>query len=58
MGAGRAFLDPADCQGPGVEIDLIPAKINQFGGPQAMPIGHGDHGGIAVTPSVGLNGIG
>src|SRR5277367_2000394 len=36
MRGWRSLLDPADCQGPGVEIDLIPSKINQFGGPQAM----------------------
>jgi hypothetical protein len=38
----------------GVISNLIPAEINQFGGPQPVAIGDQDHGGIAVAPSVAL----
>ena len=36
MCAGRAVLDPADVQGRGLEVDLLPAQIHHFG----RPVGH------------------
>ena len=35
-----------------VEVDLIPAQVDQLTDPQAVPIGDEDHGGVAVTPAV------
>ena len=45
----RAPLGPADVQGRGVEVDLIPAKVGEFGHAQAVAVGDEDHGGVAVT---------
>jgi hypothetical protein len=56
MCAGRALLDPTDVQGGRPEVDLIPAQVNQFGRPQAVPIGHQDHGGVAPAMAVVLGG--
>jgi hypothetical protein len=38
----------------GSELDLVPAKVAQFGCPQAMAEGDQDHGGIPVPVSIGL----
>ena len=54
MGAGRAFLDPADVQGRGAEIHLIPAQVHQFRHAQAMPVSREDHRGIPLAPAVAL----
>jgi hypothetical protein len=56
MGTGAALLDPADVQGGRGEVDLVPAQVGQFARPQAVPIGHQDHGGVPVSPSVCLGG--
>ena len=39
------------------EIDLIPAQVCKLGRPQAVAEGDKDHGGIPVTPAIGLGGI-
>ena len=57
MRAGRALLDPADVQGGRGELDLVPAQVHQFGSAQAVPVGHQDHGGVAVAPAVSLGGL-
>lgn len=57
MSAGRALFGPADVQGCPAELDLIPAQIRQLRGSQAMPEGHQDHGGVAVTPAVFSGGL-
>jgi len=44
-----APLGPADVQGRSVEVDLIPAKVGEFGHAQAVAVGDEDHGGVAVT---------
>jgi hypothetical protein len=54
MGAGGALLDPADVQRGRGEVDLVPAQVGQLARPQAVAIGHKDHGGLPVRPSVGL----
>jgi hypothetical protein len=54
MSAGRALFDPADVQGCGFKVDLIPAQIDQFGRSQAMPIGHEQHGGVPVAVAIAL----
>ena len=38
------------------EIDLIPTQIHKLGRPQAVAEGDKDHGGIPVTPTIGLGG--
>ncbi len=57
MGAWRALLDPADVQRGRAELHLIPAQVHQLGGPQAVPVGHQDHGGVPVAPAVSLGGF-
>ena len=39
------------------EIDLIPTQVYELGRPQAVAEGDKDHGGIPVTPAIGLGGI-
>ena len=53
MRAGGALLDPAHRQGRSLEIDLIPANINQL----ARPLGHEDDGRVPMPPAVGLGRI-
>jgi hypothetical protein len=53
---GRSLLDPADVQGGRDEVHLIPAQVRQLARPEAMPIGHKDHGAITMAPSVALSG--
>lgn len=50
--AGGASLDPADVQRARGELDLIPTQIDKLRSPEAMPVGHKDHGGIAMPPTV------
>ena len=52
MGRRRAVLDPTNVQDGAIEVDLIPAKVDQFRRPQAVPKGDQDHAGIAVAPAV------
>jgi hypothetical protein len=54
MGTRRALLDPADVQRRRSEIHLLPPQVHQFGGPQAVPVGHKDHRGVPVPPTVSL----
>jgi hypothetical protein len=35
-----------------VEVDLVQAKVADFGSTQAVPVGQQDHDGIAVTVAV------
>ena len=48
MDAWCASLTPADVQAPGIEFDLVPLQIADFGGPKTMSIGQQDHGRIAM----------
>ena len=57
MGAWGALLDPADVQRGGPEVHLIPPQVHQFGGPQAVPVGHKDHRGVPVAPAVSRGGF-
>jgi hypothetical protein len=54
MGAGTALLDPADVQGGGGEVGLVPAQVRQLAGPEAVPVGHKDHGGVPVPQRLPL----
>jgi hypothetical protein len=49
MRSRRAVLDAADVQRSGVEIDLLPAKITDFGCTEPMPERKQDHKRIAVA---------
>ena len=56
MGGRRALLSPSDVQDGVGKIDLIPAQVYKLGRPQAVAEGDKDHGGIPVTPAIGLGG--
>jgi hypothetical protein len=47
VNAGRAVLGAADVDGRGIEIDLLPANVDQLTDPQCMPEGHKDEQPIA-----------
>jgi hypothetical protein len=57
MGACAALLDPADVQGGCSEVHLIPAQVDQLAGPEAVAVGHQDHRGIPVRPTLSLGGL-
>jgi hypothetical protein len=57
MRALRPVLDPAGVEDGAIEVDLIPAQIADLGRLQAVPKGDQDHGGIAMTVSVGFGSI-
>ena len=42
MDPRRAVLDAADIDSRGIEVDLLPADIDQLAHPQRMPEGHED----------------
>jgi len=48
MEAWCASFTPADVQAPGIELDLVPLQIADFGGPKTVSIGDQDHGRIAM----------
>src|SRR6266446_5004434 len=52
MNAGRSVFCSPDMQCGGSELDLVPAKVHDFGRPQAMPKGDQDHGRIAMSIAV------
>src|ERR1019366_7973323 len=52
-----SILDPANVQSGGIEIALLPAQVDNFGCPQAMPILNEDHRRISVAVSVALRGL-
>ena len=56
MRGRRALLRPADVQDGVGEIDLI-TQVDKFGRTQALAEGDKDHGGIPVTPAIGLGGF-
>ena len=56
MCRGRSPLDPADCQGRLLKVDLIPTQIHQLGSSEAVPVGHKDHCAVSMAPSVAPGG--
>jgi hypothetical protein len=48
MNARRAVLGAADIDGRGVQVNLLPAKVNQLADAQRMPEGHQDQQPIAA----------
>jgi hypothetical protein len=55
MRAGRAVLDPADGKRAPIEVDLVPAQVHKLADAQAVPIGHKDHGRVAVAVAVAFD---
>jgi len=51
------LLGPADGQRRVFEVDLVPAQVDQFNRPEAVPVGQQHHGGVAVAVSIGLGGL-
>src|SRR6476620_4860282 len=47
MDARSAVLGAADMDGRGIEINLLPAKVDEFADPQCMSVGHQDQQPIA-----------
>ena len=56
MDAWRPALAAADVEAAGLKLDLVSSEIAHFGGPQAMPVGDQDHGGVAVTVAAAFAG--
>ena len=57
MRARRAPLDPADVQRGRPEVHLIPSQVYKLRSPQAVPVGHKDHGGVPMPPAVLPGGV-
>ena len=57
VSARRTPLDPANMQRSRSEVDLIPAEVNKLGGPKAVTIGHQDHRGVPMPPTVLSSGV-
>ena len=53
---GAACFDSTYVQGSRFKVDLCPLQVDQFGRPQAVPIGDKDHRGVAVAPAVVFGG--
>lgn len=51
------MLDPADVEGCGSKVHLVPAEVDQLGNPEAVAIGDEDHGGVTVSPSIAFGGL-
>ena len=47
MDARCAVLGPLNVDGGGVEMDLLPAQVDQLADPQGMPEGHQDQQPVA-----------
>jgi len=54
MRARRAILHPANVEGGGFEVDLLPTKVRDFSRSQPMPECQQDHSGIAMALAIGL----
>jgi len=50
----RAVLCPGDRQRRGLEINLGPLQVANFGRPESMPEGNQDHGLVPVRPAIAL----
>lgn len=55
MRSRRPLLDAPDGQRGAAKINLIPAQVYQLARSQAVLVGHLDHGGVAVSPSIGTS---
>src|SRR6516164_4194251 len=48
MHTGDSVLDPVNVQAGLGELDLLPLQVAHLRGPQAMAVGHQDHGRVAM----------
>src|SRR5262249_28821975 len=55
--AGNAALDAVNVQAALGELDLLPLQVADLGGPQAMAVGHQDHGRIPMPVTAMLAGV-
>ena len=53
---GDSVLDPVNVQAALGELDLLPLQGAHLGGPQAMAVGHQDHGRVAMAVAAMLAG--
>ena len=54
--AGDPVLDAVNVQAALGEFDLLPLQVADLGGPQAMAVGHQDHGRVAMPIAAMLAG--
>src|SRR5262249_55540006 len=54
--AGNPILDTVNVQAALGQFDLLPLQVAHLGGPQAMAVGHQDHGRIAMPIAAMLAG--
>src|SRR6516162_7054578 len=54
MRGWSTLFDSTDVQDGVFQVDLLPAKVHQLGGPQTVPKGQQDHGCVAMAPAVVL----
>src|SRR5262245_39412540 len=50
-------LGSTNVQATGGEVDIVPVQSHKLAGPQAMPVGNQDGGGVPVAPAVAPRGI-
>ena len=49
---GVPGLTRRTCKRGRAEVHLVPAQVDQLGGPQPVAVGHEDHSGVPVSPAV------
>ena len=52
VGTRCALLHPADVQRGGPEVHLLPPQVDQLRDPEAVAVGHEDHRGVPMAPTV------
>src|SRR5262245_22198647 len=52
MGTWRALLHPAHVKRSRGKLNLVPPKVHQLRGSQAVPVGHKGHRDVPVSPTV------
>ena len=57
MHTGYAPLGSADMHSAGGELNIVPPQRHKLAGPQAMPVGNQDGGGVPMAPAVAPRGI-
>jgi hypothetical protein len=57
MNARCAVLGPLDIDGRGVQVNLLPAKVDQLADAQRMPEGHQDQQSVAARIAAVAGGV-
>lgn len=55
--AWHAVLDPADVQGRGLKVDLLPTEVDDFGRSEAVPVSQKHYESVALTLTVLSGGL-